>query len=142
MLTIDVVFTFVISWLKSLVKKKTLLSTVYIYKKYSSVDVIAVPPKIEPFSFPDNIQAGARVHVVCVVSEGDAPMKITWLKDGHALKSGEAVTHQIEDYDLSLRIKKASTDHNGNYTCVASNDAAKTAHTAPLLVHGTSEITG
>ncbi|XP_011880276.1 PREDICTED: Down syndrome cell adhesion molecule-like protein Dscam2 isoform X3 [Vollenhovia emeryi] len=96
---------------------------------------VKVPPKIDAFSFPDNIQAGARVHVTCVVSEGDSPLKITWLKDGRPLKLRDANTHQIGDFDLALRIASATTAHNGNYTCVASNDAAKTSRTASLLVH-------
>ncbi|XP_067203911.1 cell adhesion molecule Dscam2-like isoform X2 [Linepithema humile] len=96
---------------------------------------VKVPPKIDPFSFPDNIQAGARVHVTCAVSEGDSPLKITWLKDGRSLKPREASTHHIGEFDLALRIQSASTAHNGNYTCVASNDAAKTSRTASLLVH-------
>ncbi|XP_015126574.1 Down syndrome cell adhesion molecule-like protein Dscam2 isoform X1 [Diachasma alloeum] len=96
---------------------------------------VKVPPRIDPFSFPTNIHAGARVHVTCVVSEGDGPVKIVWLKDGHPLKPREATTHQIDEYDLALRIASASPTHNGNYTCLASNDAAKVFRTAPLLVH-------
>ncbi|EFN70076.1 Down syndrome cell adhesion molecule, partial [Camponotus floridanus] len=96
---------------------------------------VKVPPKIDPFSFPVNIQSGWRVHVTCAVSEGDSPLKITWLKDGKPLKPREAQTHQIGEFDLALRIQSASPAHDGNYTCVASNDAAKTSHTASLLVH-------
>lgn len=77
--------------------------------------------------------------MTCVVSEGDGPVKITWLKDGHPLKPREATTHQIDEYDLALRIASASPMHNGNYTCLASNDAAKVFRTAPLLVHGTNK---
>lgn len=77
------------------------------------------------------------MHVTCAVSEGDSPLKITWLKDGRPLKPREATTHHIGEFDLALRIQSASTAHNGNYTCVASNDAAKTSRTASLLVHGT-----
>jgi hypothetical protein len=80
--------------------------------------------------------------VTCAVSEGDSPLKITWLKDGRPLKPREASTHHIGEFDLALRIQSASTAHNGNYTCVASNDAAKTSRTASLLVHGTQPATG
>ena len=79
------------------------------------------------------------MHVVCVVSEGDSPLKITWLKDGRPLNSTETTTHHIGEYDLTLMIQSATTAHNGNYTCVASNDAAETSRTASLLVHGTQE---
>ncbi|XP_034170916.1 cell adhesion molecule Dscam2 isoform X3 [Osmia lignaria lignaria] len=96
---------------------------------------VKVPPKIDPFSFPANIQEGARIHVACVVSEGDSPLKITWLKDGKQLNSTETTTHHFGEYDLTLMIQSATTAHNGNYTCVASNDAAKTSRTASLLVH-------
>lgn len=78
--------------------------------------------------------------MTCVVSEGDSPLKITWLKDGRPLESREASTHHIDEFDLALRIQSASTAHNGNYTCVASNDAAKTTYTASLLVHGTQGL--
>lgn len=81
------------------------------------------------------------MHVVCVVSEGDSPLKITWLKDGRPLNSTETTTHHIGEYDLTLMIQSATTAHNGNYTCVASNDAAETSRTASLLVHGTLERT-
>ncbi|CAK9819274.1 Cell adhesion molecule Dscam2 [Anthophora plagiata] len=96
---------------------------------------VKVPPKIESFKFPDNIHKGARVYVACVVSEGDSPLKITWLKDGRPLNSTETTTHHISEYDLTLIIQSATTAHNGNYTCVASNDAAEASHTATLLVH-------
>ena len=75
--------------------------------------------------------------MVCVVSEGDSPLKITWLKDGRPLNSTETTTHHIGEYDLTLMIQSATTANNGNYTCVASNDAAETSRTASLLVHGT-----
>ncbi|GLG93649.1 Down syndrome cell adhesion molecule-like protein Dscam2 [Gryllus bimaculatus] len=104
---------------------------------------VKVPPKIEPFSFPANIQEGARVHVTCVVSEGDSPLKIEWLKDGRALAAEDAAsisTYQIGDYDLALRLVSAAPDHNGNYTCVATNEAASTSYTALLLVHGNPVI--
>lgn len=78
--------------------------------------------------------------MTCVVSEGDGPVKIAWLKDGRPLKPREATTHQIDEYDLALRIQSASPIHDGNYTCVATNDAAKVSRTSPLLVHGMIQI--
>lgn len=107
------------------------------------VCVFAVPPKIESFSFPGNIQSGARVHVTCVVSEGDSPVKIVWKKDGMPLSSYrdlDVATNQISEYDLALRISSASPVHNGNYTCEASNSAAKASRTERLLVHGTEIV--
>ncbi|XP_031846326.1 cell adhesion molecule Dscam2 isoform X2 [Nomia melanderi] len=96
---------------------------------------VKVPPKIDPFSFPDKIQEGQRVQVTCAVSKGDSPLKITWLKDGRPVDPAEAKLHQLGPFYLALQIESASTAHNGNYTCVASNDAAETSRTATLLVH-------
>lgn len=104
----------------------------------------SVPPKIEPFTFPQNIQAGARVHVTCVVSEGDPPVHINWLKDGRPLKSHSdlgAATSSSDEFALALKISSATPAHNGNYTCSAKNDAAVASRTASLLVHGTT-LTG
>uniref|UniRef100_A0ABD2XLN9 Down syndrome cell adhesion molecule-like protein Dscam2 n=1 Tax=Trichogramma kaykai TaxID=54128 RepID=A0ABD2XLN9_9HYME len=101
---------------------------------------VKVPPRIDPFTFPENTQAGARVHVTCVVSQGDPPVRIVWLKDGRPLQTyreldSTTTTSQLGEFDLALRISSASPAHNGNYTCLASNDAAKASRTATLLVH-------
>lgn len=77
------------------------------------------------------------MQVTCAVSKGDSPLKITWLKDGRPVDPMEAKLHQLGPFYLALQIESASTAHNGNYTCVASNDAAETSRTATLLVHGT-----
>ena len=76
--------------------------------------------------------------MTCVVSEGDSPLRIVWLKDGDPLNKGEVDTHQSGEFDLALKIHSASPAHNGNYTCVASNDAANTSRTERLQVHGTN----
>lgn len=79
--------------------------------------------------------------MTCVVSEGDSPIHIVWHKDGKPLASYrelDVATNQISEYDLALRIPSASPAHNGNYTCLATNDAAKAMRTERLLVHGTS----
>ena len=78
------------------------------------------------------------MHVTCVVSEGDSPLRIVWLKDGGSLNPREVDTHQSGEFDLALKIHSASPAHNGNYTCVASNDAANTSRTERLQVHGTN----
>ncbi|KAG8238283.1 hypothetical protein J437_LFUL018191, partial [Ladona fulva] len=125
-------------------------------RKTVEIDV-KVPPKIEPFSFPENIQAGSRVHVTCVVSEGDSPLRIEWTKDGRPVRPGSVgdmggmghahmgastqdpaslmSTYQIGEFDLALRIVSVSPAHNGNYTCKAGNEAASTVRSALLLVH-------
>ncbi|RWS15521.1 Down syndrome cell adhesion molecule-like protein, partial [Dinothrombium tinctorium] len=80
---------------------------------------VIVSPIVEPFSFPNDLVAGRRAGVACIVSSGDLPMNITWLKDGLPLpKSLGAVTRA----------------HNGNYTCEAENPAHKSNYTATMIV--------
>uniref|UniRef100_T1JCZ7 Down syndrome cell adhesion molecule-like protein Dscam2 n=1 Tax=Strigamia maritima TaxID=126957 RepID=T1JCZ7_STRMM len=96
--------------------------------------MVRVPPTIMPFSFPDEqLHIGMRVRVVCVVSQGDVPMTITWLKDGQPIPGELGVSVQmLDEYSSSLVIRSVTLRHNGNYTCVASNAAAAAFHSALL----------
>lgn len=100
-----------------------------------------VPPKIEHFSFPPDIQQGSRVLVTCVVSSGDLPLRIEWLFEGSPVLPDGVTTYTHGEDDLSLRIASAAPRHSGNYTCVARNQAAQVSHEAALIVHGTAAWT-
>jgi len=103
--------------------------------KYCS---FAVPPKITPFSFRLDLHLGERVGVQCVVSKGDAPLNIRWLKDGHELTQGDGLMlRTLDEFTSVLSIGALAPEHGGNYTCVARNAAAQAAYSAPLSVNGT-----
>lgn len=97
-----------------------------------------VPPIIEPFSFQDGLAEGMRTRTICGVSKGDAPLTLRWLKDGDQLPSilGANVS-SIDQYSSLLSIPSLSAKHSGDYTCVASNQAAEFKYTASLQVKGT-----
>ena len=97
-----------------------------------------VPPKIVPFNFQENhLLEGMLVRVSCVVSRGDLPLSITWLKDGQPIPAHLSVTtRDFDEYSSVLSIDPVSVKHNGNFTCVAQNDAAAVNYTAHLLVKG------
>ena len=85
------------------------------------------------------------MHVTCVVSDGDTPLTIEWLKDGRPLHKyqadkSEMRTHQVDQFDSALMIVGVSQEHNGNYTCRANNSAASVSRSDRLLVHGTSRV--
>ncbi|XP_009876063.1 PREDICTED: Down syndrome cell adhesion molecule-like protein 1, partial [Apaloderma vittatum] len=84
---------------------------------------VKVPPLIQPFEFPP-ASIGQLLYIPCVVSSGDMPIHITWRKDGHVILSGSGVTIESKEFMSSLQISSVSLKHNGNYTCIASNDAA------------------
>ena len=46
------------------------------------------------------------------------------------------MAHQILVFRSSLSFPKLKTEHSGNYTCKASNAAARHAQSATLVVNG------
>ncbi|NXY25619.1 DSCL1 protein, partial [Atrichornis clamosus] len=94
---------------------------------------VKVPPLIQPFEFPP-ASIGQLLYIPCVVSSGDMPIHITWRKDGHVILSGSGVTIESKEFMSSLQISSVSLKHNGNYTCIASNDAATVSRERQLIV--------
>lgn len=95
----------------------------------------AVPPFIQPFE-SQRFSIGQRVFIPCVVVSGDLPITITWQKDGRPIPANLGVTIDNIDFTSSLRISNLSLMHNGNYTCIARNDAAAVEHQSQLIVRG------
>lgn len=67
---------------------------------------------------------------------GDRPLDITWQKDGRPIPASLGVTVDNIDFTSSLRINNLTPDHNGNYTCIARNEAAAVEHQSQLIVRG------
>lgn len=105
-----------------------------IFPIYFSV-LFPVPPTIHPFEFP-RFSVGQRVFVPCVVMSGDQPVFITWQKDGQSIPASLGVTIDNIDFTSSLRISNLTLLHNGNYTCIARNQAAAVEHQSQLIVRG------
>ncbi|XP_072011809.1 cell adhesion molecule DSCAML1 isoform X2 [Engystomops pustulosus] len=94
---------------------------------------VKVPPLIQPFEFPP-ASIGQLLYIPCVVSSGDMPIRITWRKDGQVIVSGSGITIETKEFMSSLQISSVSLKHNGNYTCIASNDAATVSRERQLIV--------
>uniref|UniRef100_H2RTA1 Cell adhesion molecule DSCAM n=1 Tax=Takifugu rubripes TaxID=31033 RepID=H2RTA1_TAKRU len=94
---------------------------------------VRVPPYIQPFEF-QRFTIGQRVFIPCVVMSGDRPLDITWQKDGRPIPVSLGVTVDNIDFTSSLRINNLTPDHNGNYTCIARNEAATVEHQSRLIV--------
>lgn len=100
--------------------------------------ILPVPPVIEPFSFPgEGLPEGSRTRMVCGVSRGDPPLHIGWLKDGAKLPPHLGVNvSTLDPYSSLLSIPSLTEAHSGEYTCVASNPAARVRYTSRLQVKG------
>lgn len=101
----------------------------------SSSTFLSVPPLIQPFDFPPT-SIGKLMYIACVVSSGDMPIRITWRKDGQEIVPSSGITIDTKEFMSSLQISKVSLKHNGNYTCIASNDAATVSTERQLTVTG------
>lgn len=78
------------------------------------------------------------MYIACVVASGDMPIRITWRKDGQEIVPSSGITIDTKEFMSSLQISKVSLKHNGNYTCIASNDAATVSTERQLTVTGES----
>ncbi|KAL4143242.1 hypothetical protein QTP88_005598 [Uroleucon formosanum] len=99
--------------------------------------LVNVLPKIVPFSFGNGpVNSGESIQVVCSVSKGDRPMSITWSFYGEALSSDMGVTTQmLGDATNFLSIPSAGPSNQGNYTCIAKNNAGLDTYTSQLVVY-------
>jgi len=99
-----------------------------------------VGPVITPFEFPRRTQLGNRIRLLCSIMQGDAPFRFQWLKDGKMLDpSPLSLGVRSDDFSMDLTFSRVTPRHNGNYTCIASNDVASVSHSAILVVDGTSQ---
>lgn len=67
------------------------------------------------------------------------PIRIAWRKDGQEIVPSSGITIDTKEFMSSLQISKVSLKHNGNYTCIASNDAATVSTERQLTVTGEEE---
>lgn len=93
-------------------------------------------PQVDQFHFNANgVNGGQAVRVMCMVSSGDLPIDIYWLKDGQPLL--RSIYHKIDEYTLILSLRQTTIGDSGNYTCVASNAAGVASRWSILKVKGT-----
>ncbi|UXI20602.1 Brain-specific angiogenesis inhibitor 1 [Sarcoptes scabiei] len=99
---------------------------------------VLVRPVIEPFKFPQSLHQSQRYNLLCTVVKGDPPIKVEWFKDGQRLLMGSLprtnIIH-VTDYSVTLAFESVQTDHRGNYTCIASNGAGSSSHSASMIIH-------
>ncbi|XP_050541670.1 cell adhesion molecule Dscam2 isoform X2 [Daktulosphaira vitifoliae] len=104
------------------------------------VDVqVLVRPKILPIPPMTNLLAeGMRAAIPCQIIEGDLPVTFTWIKNDGEVNSDLGIgttTRHHDEYSSSLIIERITTEHAGNYTCIAKNVAGEEKFTVPLTVN-------
>jgi hypothetical protein len=102
---------------------------------------ITEPPSIYPFSIESGVRLGERLGLQCLVTKGDTPISIHWLKDEDEvlrLQLPSVMVRDLGEFSSTLLIEQLSTEHSGRYTCQASNHAATASHSVVVAVNGTS----
>ncbi|XP_024082575.1 Down syndrome cell adhesion molecule-like protein Dscam2 isoform X17 [Cimex lectularius] len=107
------------------------------YSSRGTLEVqVMVPPKILAFDFGDEPFAeGDGVSIQCMVSTGDLPINITWWFNDMPLNYDDVSIGPMGRRGSSLSIDQVSWKHVGNYTCIASNKAGLSTHSAELFVN-------
>lgn len=101
---------------------------------------VAVAPVLQPFHFEENLQAGDRAGVTCLVTKGDPPITFAWEKDGRPVAEvGDVSVSSLNHFSSALMIGRLAAQHTGRYTCRASNHWAQVHHSADLAVNGTPD---
>ncbi|CAG2161662.1 unnamed protein product [Oppiella nova] len=106
--------------------------------KQSFLMRVKVPPVIEGFSFDNKLQSGMRTRIYCNVAQGDPPVSIQFLKDDKQISSDRdtgITVQEVDPFSLSLAIANLSAIHNGNYSCIASNEASTVSYSSQLIVN-------
>ncbi|KAH6928080.1 hypothetical protein HPB50_011607 [Hyalomma asiaticum] len=98
-----------------------------------------VPPKISPFTFPNNASVGQRGTAICTATEGDRPLTFRWLKNGRRLEGKDGTVTDNVDFSV-LKIESLDVDSSGNYTCVVTNLGGSASQSAALTVHGPPKV--
>ena len=80
---------------------------------------------------------GQFAQVVCIVTEGDEPLSITWSLQGEVVSSEPGLsTTTLGSRTSMLTIQSIGYRHSGTYTCTASNDAGSRSQSVQLKVNG------
>lgn len=90
-----------------------------------------------PFQLDEAVFAGESIQLNCFVAKGDSPIEIKWVfNDDMNLSNLKIVTAKVNEKTSLLTIYSVTGRHSGNYTCIASNAAGVSQHTAYLHVNG------
>ena len=85
----------------------------------------------------DILNEGQFAQVVCIVTEGDEPLTISWSLHGETVSSEAGLsTTSLGTRTSMLTIQSVGYRHSGLYTCTAANMAGARSESVRLRVNG------
>ena len=96
------------------------------------------PPELLPLTFgKETMNEGDFAQVVCIVSNGDEPLTLSWSLHGAIISSEPSISTTLLGTRTSmLTIQSVGYRHSGDYTCSATNQAGSRSSSATLKVNG------
>ncbi|XP_076371559.1 cell adhesion molecule Dscam1-like isoform X4 [Tachypleus tridentatus] len=92
--------------------------------------------KIRHFKFPEIVEEGENVQIVCGLEVGEGDIEFRWLKDGLPIVFGSSWTIVTHSKFSVLEIDNVKVGSSGNYTCIVKSNVGIDRHTAMLSVQG------
>lgn len=96
------------------------------------------PPTILPLTFGQEVMnEGQFAQVICIVTQGDEPLSISWSLHGQTVSSEPGLsTATLGTRTSMLTIQSVGYRHSGLYTCTVSNGAGSRSQSVELKVNG------
>lgn len=97
-----------------------------------------------PLTFgADILNEGQFAQVVCIVTQGDEPLTISWALQGELVSSEAGLsTTSLGTRTSILTIQSVGYRHSGTYTCTAANAAGSRSKSTLLKVNGEDSLAG
>ncbi|CAG9840565.1 unnamed protein product [Diabrotica balteata] len=90
----------------------------------------------------EEVNSGDMAQVSCSISKGDTPMTFAWMFRGVPIKQAKGINiGSFGSRSSVLNIESVSWQNAGNYTCLVSNRAGISSHSAELLVKVLPHVT-
>nr|AEC50084.1 down syndrome cell adhesion molecule [Pacifastacus leniusculus] len=97
------------------------------YTARGDLDVqVMEKPKLLPFTFPVEVQAGQLLQVSCTLLSGDDPVTLQWYKDKQPLtSSSKFMINNVVSRMSQLILQNVGAEHSGSYACRAFNSVGE-----------------
>lgn len=99
-----------------------------------------IPPRLQPFTFGDQVNVGQRVSVYCSLLQGTPPVRLSWSHQGRSISPGltgqRVRVHSPTEDSSILTLNEVTLEDAGLYACSGENEFGKHQQDSRLNVKG------